>query len=442
MKKTSTATLIVCGALILSPSFPSLVQAAAPASQSETLPENMSAFIRTMSAKHGFDKNKLNTLFRSVELQPRIIEAITRPAEAMPWFKYRKIFMTEARIEGGVKFMHDNHSALAVIQQKYGVPPEIITAIIGVETSYGKNTGSYRVIDALSTLAFNYPKRSPFFTGELENFLLLCREEHIDPLQPTGSYAGAMGIPQFMPSSFRSYAADFEGDYHRDIWNNPADAIASVGNYFYKHHWQRGQPVVFQAAAQGNGYRKALGGDLKPDRTIAQFKALNVESIETASSDRKAKLLAFELEQGEELLLGLDNFYVITRYNHSPLYAMAVYQLSRAIAEHSETPKISASLPDNPTAALPLQESGQQSAIYIQLGAFGNEANAQALRKKVAEHSLLPLPKIKPVTQNGTTLHKVQIGPFKSTEDAERLNAKLNEIGIDQTRYIVESIGN
>lgn len=350
--------------------------------------------------------------------------------------------MTEARIEGGVKFMQDNASALAVTQQKYGVPPEIITAIIGVETSYGKNTGSYRVIDALSTLAFNYPKRSPFFTGELENFLLLCREEHIDPLQPTGSYAGAMGIPQFMPSSFRSYAADFEGDYHRDIWNNPADAIASVGNYFYKHHWQRGQPVAFQAAVQGNAYRKALGGDLKPDRTIVQLKALNVESIETASPNQKAKLLAFELEQGEELWLGLDNFYVITRYNHSPLYAMAVYQLSRAIAEHSETPKISAGLPDNPTAAPPLQESGQKVAIYIQLGAFGNEANAQALRKKVAEHSLLPLPKIKPVTQNGTTLHKVQIGPFKSAEDAERLNAKLNEIGIDQTQYIVESIGN
>ncbi|CCE25051.1 lytic murein transglycosylase B [Methylotuvimicrobium alcaliphilum] len=417
-------------------------ETAAAVSKTSGLPANMSAFIRTMSDKHNFSKNELYRLFQSVELQPRIIEAITRPAEAMPWYKYRKIFMTEARIEGGVKFLKDNAAALSATEQKYGIPPEIIVAIIGVETSYGANKGSYRVIDALSTLAFNYPKRSPFFTSELENFLLLCREEKIDPLQPTGSYAGAMGIPQFMPSSFRAYAADFEEDQKRDIWNNPADAIASVGNYFFKHHWQRDQPVAFRASAQGNAYRQALQGDIKPDRTISQLKALQVKPQQTLTADIKAKLLTFELEQGQELWLGLDNFYVITRYNHSPLYAMAVYQLSRAIAEHPETPKISASLPDAPVAAPSLPESGPQAPIYIQLGAFGNEANAQALRKKIAEHSLLPLPKIKPVTQNGTTLHKVQIGPLKSAEDAERLNAKLNEIGIDQTRYIVESIGN
>lgn len=442
MKQTSIATLMLGVALILSPPISSSVEAAVPASQPEALPENMSAFIRTMSAKHGFDQPKLNALFRSVELQPRIIEAITRPAEAMPWYKYRKIFMTDTRIEGGVKFMKDNAAALTATEQKYGVPPEIITAIIGVETSYGKNTGSYRVIDALSTLAFNYPKRSPFFTGELENFLLLCREEHIDPLQPTGSYAGAMGIPQFMPSSFRAYAADFEGDYQRDIWNNPADAIASVGNYFFKHHWQRGQAVAFPATAQGDAYRKALQGDLKPDRSIAQLKALQVTPEQTLNSNIKAKLLAFELEDGQELWLGLDNFYVITRYNHSPLYAMAVYQLSRAIVDHPDGQAVKTSLSDFAlTDRLPAANNPQAS-IYIQLGAFSQEANALALREKIAKHRLLPVPRIKSETQDQQTLHKVQIGPFQSIKEADRLNEQLLEIGIEQTRYVTESAFN
>ncbi|MGR9116760.1 MAG: lytic murein transglycosylase B [Gammaproteobacteria bacterium] len=295
--------------------------------------EVLQEFIEKMADRHHFDKTELNSLFQSVEFKPAIIKAMTRPAEAMPWYKYRKIFMTDARIEAGADFWVDNETTLAEVERQTGVPASIIVAIIGVETFYGKNTGSYRVIDALSTLGFDYPKRSPFFLSELEHFLLLCRDENIDPLEPTGSYAGAMGMPQFMPSSYRTYAADFDGDLRRDIWQNPDDVVASVANYFVKHHWQQGQDVAFEVRAHGEHYKSALGGDLKPVLTIAELQSMQVEAPEPLNPDQKAKLLAFEQEQGSSLWLALDNFYVITRYNHSPLYAMAVYQLSQAIAD-------------------------------------------------------------------------------------------------------------
>ena len=186
----------------------------------------------------------LMSLFQSVEIKEDILKRISSPAEGLPWYKYRKIFMTEARINGGVKFWRENEPALTAVEKQTGVPAEIIIAIIGVETLYGQKTGNYRVIDALSTLAFAYPPRSKFFLSELENFLLLCRDEHINPLEPTGSYAGAMGMPQFMPSSFRTYAVDFDNDNHRDIWHNKSDVIASVANYFVKHQWQTGQAIA------------------------------------------------------------------------------------------------------------------------------------------------------------------------------------------------------
>lgn len=290
-------------------------------------------FIDKMNRQHHFDKTELTTMFRSVELKPAIIEAMTRPAEAMPWFKYRKIFMTDARIEAGTDFWLNHQATLAEIERTTGVPAAVIVAILGVETFYGKRTGNYRVIDALSTLGFDYPKRSTFFLSELEHFLLLCRDENIDPLTPIGSYAGAMGMPQFMPSSYRTYAADFDGDQRRDIWQNPNDVIASVANYFVRHHWQPGQDIAFPVSVTGETYKAALGGDLKPDLTIAELKSLAIAAPKNLNPDLKAKLLAFEQEQGSDLWLALDNFYVITRYNHSPLYAMAVYQLSQALAE-------------------------------------------------------------------------------------------------------------
>ena len=185
--------------------------------------ESVNAFISKMVIAHQFDESELHKLFQSVEIKEDILKKISSPAEGLPWYKYRKIFMTEARINGGVKFWRENERALSSVAHQTGVPAEIIIAIVGVETFYGQKTGNYRVIDALSTLGFAYPPRSSFFLGELENFLLLCRDEHINPLAPVGSYAGAMGTPQFMPSSFRVYAVDFDKDGHRDIWHNKGD---------------------------------------------------------------------------------------------------------------------------------------------------------------------------------------------------------------------------
>jgi membrane-bound lytic murein transglycosylase B len=302
----------------------------------------MSVFIEQMVAKHQFDESELNDLFEKVEIKQDILKRISSPSEGLPWYKYRKIFLTDARIDAGVQFWRDNEPALTAAEQKYGVPPEIIVAIIGVETLFGKNTGNHRVIDALSTLAFAYPPRSKFFLGELENFLLLCRDEHISPADPLGSYAGAMGMPQFMPSSFRAYAVDFDNDNRRDIWHNNSDVIASIGNYFAQHHWQAGKAIAIPVTAKSEAhdprlhpvdekYKSALNKNLKPDLSLAELESLNLIISRQLPLDSKVKLLSFEQQQGEELWAALDNFYVITRYNHSPLYAMAVYQLSLSI---------------------------------------------------------------------------------------------------------------
>ncbi|MBE0469566.1 MAG: lytic murein transglycosylase B [Methyloprofundus sp.] len=290
-------------------------------------------FISKMVDQHQFESDALVKLFQSVEIKANIIEAMTKPAEGTPWHQYRKIFMRDSRIQGGVKFWQRNQTSLELTAQRYGVPEEIIVAIIGVETFYGEHVGGHRVIDALATLAFNYSKRSKFFLSELEQFLLLCREEQINPLEPVGSYAGAMGMPQFMPSSYRHYAADFEGDMQRDIWHNPADAIASVANYFAKHKWQTGQDIAFVVQANGDKYKQALTPGLSPDITVKQLHNLGVQVPKQVSEQALVKLLNFEQEQGDDLWVGLDNFYVITRYNHSPLYAMAVFQLSVAIKQ-------------------------------------------------------------------------------------------------------------
>ncbi|SMG62166.1 murein hydrolase B [methanotrophic bacterial endosymbiont of Bathymodiolus sp.] len=290
-------------------------------------------FITKMVEEHQFDQVELAVLFDSVELQPKIIAAMTRPAEGMPWYKYRNIFIHDSRIQGGVKFWQDNQQSLAAMQQLYGVPEEIIVAIIGVETLYGERTGGHRVIDALATLGFDYPKRSKFFLSELESFLILCREEKMNPLEPVGSYAGAMGMPQFMPSSYRNFAADYEGDGKRDIWTNPADAIASVANYFAKHHWQAGKEIAFPVTATGEQYKQALSKGLKPDIKAVQLRALQVQLPAQIADDELLKLLSFEQEKGNDLWVGLENFYVITRYNHSPLYALAVLQLSQAVKQ-------------------------------------------------------------------------------------------------------------
>ena len=292
--------------------------------------ESLQAFIEHMSVTHQFDRSELSDLFEAVEIKDDILKKISTPAEGLPWYKYRKIFMTDARIDGGVKFWQENEQALSAVQQQYGVPAEIITAIIGVETAYGQNTGKYRVIDALSTLAFAYPPRSKFFLKELEDFLLLCKEGQINPLEPTGSYAGAMGMPQFMPSSYRAYAVDFDNNGRPDIWHSNSDVIASVGNYFVRHGWHKEQLIA--EPITNNKEKGGITDSLKPNLRIAQLQSFAETISKLLPSETKVKLLSFKQEHAEELWATLENFYVITRYNHSPLYAMAVYQLSQAIS--------------------------------------------------------------------------------------------------------------
>jgi membrane-bound lytic murein transglycosylase B len=293
--------------------------------------ETVDGFINQMVSKHQFNEATLRDVFSQVELKDDIIKKISSPSESLPWHKYRKIFLKVPRIKAGVEFWRENAATLATVEKETGVPAAIIVAIIGVETQYGQHTGHYRVIDALSTLAFAYPPRSPFFRKELEEFLLLCREEGIDPLKPTGSYAGAMGIPQFMPSSYRHYAIDFNKDKRRDIWQNPDDVIASIGNYFAKHGWQTGQSVIFPIRDRSHN-SVTPPPSLKEDLRLIKSNANDPNISKPLLSTKKAKIIAFEQENGEELWEASDNFYVITRYNQSPLYAMAVYQLSLAIS--------------------------------------------------------------------------------------------------------------
>ncbi|OOZ39928.1 lytic murein transglycosylase B [Solemya pervernicosa gill symbiont] len=289
-------------------------------------------FIDEMVTKHDFKSNELVNLFAQIELKESIIKAITRPAEAKPWRDYRKIFIQDSRIQGGVDYWNQNRKLLERAEAEFGVPPEIITAIIGVETRYGRHAGSYRVPDALATIAFDYPKRAKFFRKELAQYLIMAREEGFDPLSKKGSYAGAMGHPQFIPSSFRHYAIDFDGDGKRDLWESNADIIGSVAAYFKRHGWKKGEPVTTPVSVSSKDYKSLVGKGLKPKLSLQRIVSYGVEHKQPLNQEQLATLMELEGRHGDEHWIGLHNFYVITRYNHSPLYAMAVYQLSQEIA--------------------------------------------------------------------------------------------------------------
>ena len=298
------------------------------AGEYESSPQ-VAEFITEMTRDYGFASEQLVGLFAAAERKQNIIDAISRPAEKVkPWKDYRPIFITDSRITRGVEFWREHEDTLKRAEAEYGVPPEVIVAIIGVETFYGGNTGGYRVVDALSTLAFDYPPRAPFFRKELREFLLLAREEQVDPLTLTGSYAGAMGLPQFMPSSFRAYAVDFDGDGQINIWSNPVDAIGSVASYFKRHGWQPGEPVVSAASVEGELTEQGLTVGLDPVKNIGELRALGWTGADAL--DDQLPVTAFRLEgaEGAEYWLGLPNFFVITRYNRSVMYAMAVNQLA------------------------------------------------------------------------------------------------------------------
>ncbi|WP_420592320.1 lytic murein transglycosylase B [Bacterioplanoides sp.] len=262
-----------------------------------------------------------------------VLEAIARPAEkSKEWYDYRKIFLTKKRIEGGKAFMAEHAELLAAAEKKYGVRKEVIAAIIGVETFYGKRQGRYRVLDSLATLAFDYPKR-PLFWRELKAFFSLAEKEQLDPATIKGSYAGAMGYGQFIPTSYLSYAVDGDRDGKRDLWANPADAIASVANYFKRHGWRDGEPVVQRVRVAGDKYQDVVNDSRKPKWTAAELKALGVTPTEPIEDDKPAALIRLQGEKGAEFWLGEYNFYVITRYNHSRMYAMAVHQLSEELTK-------------------------------------------------------------------------------------------------------------
>ncbi len=291
-------------------------------------------FAAKMASEHGFDRAWINDLLAQAERKQSILDAISRPAErTLEWKDYRKIFIQESRIEQGVAFWKEHRATLERAEKQYGVPPHIITAIIGVETRYGRHMGNYRVLDALATLGFDYPKRGKFFSRQLEEFLLMTREQGLNPLTMTGSYAGAMGFGQFIPSSYRSFAVDFDGDGVADIVNNPVDAIGSVANYFSEHHWRQGELVAVTAAVDAGHDKAVFDAGLKPKWNVAELIAKGVTPYTELDGSAKASAFRFLGEQGEEHWLGLHNFYVITRYNHSSMYAMAVYQLSQLVEQ-------------------------------------------------------------------------------------------------------------
>lgn len=293
--------------------------------------KDVNDFIDRMVKEHNFKKEDLLKTFKKVKTDPKIIEAITRPAEAKPWHEYRPIFLTDERIRQGVKFWRKNAEHLQRAYEEYGVPPEMIVAIIGVETKYGVYKGKFPVMNALTTLAFDYPKRGSFFEKELEEFLLLAREEKVNPMKLKGSYAGAMGKPQFIASSYRRYAVDFNGDGKRDILNSTVDAIGSVANYFAEHNWYKDEPVTEQATVEGDKYKEIVEKGIKPSMPLDKVTEAGVSIKEKHSTSLDTALIELELKDGKEYWVAFNNFYTITRYNHSELYAMAAYQLAQEI---------------------------------------------------------------------------------------------------------------
>ncbi len=270
--------------------------------------------------------------FEKAVYRQEIIDAVSRPAErTLEWNEYQDIFLTSERVSAGVRFMAENRSALEAARQRYGVPPVIIAAVIGVETMYGRYRGRYRVLDALTTLAFDYAPRAPFFKGELRELFLLAREENQRITDLLGSYAGAMGYGQFIPSSYRRYAVDFDRDGVRDIWNSPADAIGSIANYLAEHGWKAGEDIALQVEPGGTTPGNLFNSDLKPSWTVRELLEHGIQSDVELEPDARVSPLKFEGKNGPEYWLALNNFYVITRYNQSKLYAMAVYQLSERL---------------------------------------------------------------------------------------------------------------
>ncbi len=291
------------------------------------------SFVEEMVDKQHLERKWVERVVGAAEIKSAIVDTMSKPAErVMQWHGYRKIFMTEQRIRDGRAFYAEHRALLQDASTRTGVPGEIIAAIVGVETSYGTKTGRYRVLDALATLAFDYPARAPYFRAELAQYLLLSREAGFDPLKATGSYAGAMGAPQFMPRSYRSFARDGDHDGHIDLWNSWPDIIESVAHYFVEHGWRRDEPVVAVADLWDPDVEDLPGNRLELAQTLAGLRARSVEFTTTLADDSKAMFVALREVDGPTYRVGFHNFWVITRYNHSAMYALAVSELAAAIA--------------------------------------------------------------------------------------------------------------
>ncbi len=291
-------------------------------------------FVAEMVERHGFKQRDLERLFADARYVDQVVTLITpQPPGERSWQSYRELFVTQRRIEGGAQFWRRHARALARAAETYGVPPEIVVAIIGVETQYGANTGNHRVLDALATLAFDYPRRAAYFRSELEQFLLFARESGADATSFRGSYAGAIGIPQFMPGSIRRFGVDFDGDGRRDLRASPADAIGSVANFLRAHGWAGGEPIAVPARVSGAARgRLLIGGGVDPLHRADELRELEVEFADTIEPDTPAVLIELATPGAPaEYLVGFWNFYVLTRYNRSSFYAAAVLELAQGV---------------------------------------------------------------------------------------------------------------
>jgi membrane-bound lytic murein transglycosylase B len=321
-----------CKALLLAAAI--LAASTNPAAALDTRRPDVKDFIDQIADQYSFKKRALRKLLAAAQYQPAILEAMDRPAEkAKMWYEYRPIFVSERRIREGAEFWLAHRQDLDRASIRSGVAPEYLAAILGVETYYGRQTGNYRVLDALATLAFDYPPRAKFFRDELEQFILLTRDLKMNPLTIKGSYAGAMGAPQFMPSNYRRYAVDADADGRIDLWNNWPDVCASIGNYLKEHGWNPGEPVLSEANVEPDKAADLDGRKLTLAETVASLKEKGVSFDSSLPPDAPAVLIAADEADGVHWRVGYNNFYVITSYNHSPLYAMAVYELAAAIKQ-------------------------------------------------------------------------------------------------------------
>ncbi len=291
--------------------------------------------IKALSKETKVNEKILTEAVSKATHQQKIIDLITKPWESKPWYKYRELFMTDKRITGGVAFLNNNRQELERAEKVYGVEKEVIVAILGVETAYGEHMGKWKIVDALYTLGFNYPKRAKYFSKEFANYVKLADSQDWPIDERMGSYAGAMGMAQFMPSSYLAYAVDFDKDGKKDLFNSPSDAVGSIANYFKHSKWTYGKPVAYQVEVTNPAkIAKYLGGKLTPNVTVGELKKLGVSIVEPeneAKAADKVKLLELEGEEGKLYYIVYPNFISITRYNTSPLYAMVVFQLSQEI---------------------------------------------------------------------------------------------------------------